>query len=122
MPKKKSITAQKNIFGQFVKPPRKKRDSSKSNNLTSQIIKIIQWKYGDAWRIQKGQVKAKTGLRPVGMENGLPDLIACIQGRFIGIEVKIGADKMSIYQESQKQRMLKAGGLFFIAKTLEETE
>ncbi len=116
------MSNQKYVFG-GTKKVAKKRSNSASNLLTNQIIKLIQWKFGDAWRIQKGQVKTQTGqLRPVNMENGLPDLIACINGRYVGIEVKIGKDRMSDYQKHQQERTIKADGIYFIARTYEQTE
>jgi hypothetical protein len=51
---------------------------------------------------------------------GVPDLICCQNGRFIGIEVKTPAGKVSGDQEEFIRRINEAGGLGFIARSLED--
>ena len=116
------MTKQKNIFG---KPsnPKKTRDNQASNLLTRQVINLINWKYGRAYRIQKGVLPIAGGrFRPVCMENGLADIWACISGRMVWIEIKIGKDKLSQDQLKQKELLEKAGGIFIEGKTFEQTE
>lgn len=58
------------------------------------------------------------------MEKGIPDIIACINGHFVGIEVK-DKGKKSTQTEEQKihQRNIeKAGGLYILAESLEEVK
>ena len=44
---------------------------------------------------------------------GVPDLICCIDGEFVGIEVKTNTGKMSKLQERECRLIEDAGGLFF---------
>jgi Holliday junction resolvase len=42
--------------------------------------------------------------------SGVPDIIVCYQGRFIGIECKSGANKPTPLQEQNLERITNAGG------------
>lgn len=55
-------------------------------------------------------------------ETGIPDLLCCIQGLFIGIEVKDPGGKPSAIQLAQGARIKKAGGRFLIAKSLNDVK
>lgn len=45
---------------------------------------------------------------------GVPDLLACVNGRFIGIEVKAEKGKPTKLQQRQQKLINEAGGLSFI--------
>lgn len=47
---------------------------------------------------------------------GLADVRGTYKGRSLSIEVKIGRDKQSDAQEKEMERIIKSGGLYFIAK------
>ena len=52
---------------------------------------------------------------------GIPDIIACIQGRFVGIEVK---NKGKLYNQSEQQKIHEklikdSGGIFILADSLQ---
>lgn len=114
-------TRQKNIFG--VSKPRKSRDNKESNLLTRQVINLVNWKYGRAFRIQKGVLPISGGgFRPVCMENGLADIWACVNGRMVWIEIKIGKDKLNQDQIRQKELLEKAGGYFIEGRSFEQIE
>jgi Holliday junction resolvase len=51
---------------------------------------------------------------------GIPDIIGCYKGRFIGIEVKVASGRVSPDQERVIQNINDAGGLAFIARNLED--
>jgi len=46
--------------------------------------------------------------------HGIPDFVACIRGSFIAIETKFGRNKLSAWQEKQKDGITKAKGMYFI--------
>lgn len=56
------------------------------------------------------------------MEPGIPDIIACYKGYFIGIEVKApGKDSgQSAVQKVHEKNILKAGGIYILADCLED--
>ena len=45
--------------------------------------------------------------------------MACIRGKFLSIEVKVGKDKLSEFQVKEKALIEKSGGLYFVAKEME---
>lgn len=56
------------------------------------------------------------------MKAGIPDIIACLEGRFIGIECKVGTNKASDLQKAHGKMIENAGGIFMIAYSLEEVK
>ena len=109
-------------FGKIpVKPNTKKRPSqSPANVLTKAIIQYITAKGGVAWRINNVAVVMPDGTRRAGgMVRGIADIHACINGLHISIEVKIGKDKQSPEQIAMQQSIVKAGGLYLVAKNLD---
>lgn len=51
---------------------------------------------------------------------GKPDLIVCINGRFVAFELKVGANDMQDDQRIHKARIERSGGLHFSPYTLDE--
>lgn len=109
------------MFPENYKPkPTKKK--SPANQLTSDIIKLVRLKGGAAYRINsQGQYDEKLGKwRNSGMKAGLPDIMVCYQGQFIGIEVKIGRDKQSAIQQVRQIEIEASKGKYYIVKNLQD--
>lgn len=53
---------------------------------------------------------------------GIPDIIACYKGRFLGIEVKVGSNKPSDIQLVKIKRINDAGGVGIVVWSLEEVK
>ncbi len=51
---------------------------------------------------------------------GVPDILACYKGRFIGIEVKNEKGKTSPLQDINLQQIKDAGGISFVARNVED--
>ena len=51
---------------------------------------------------------------------GKPDLITCINGRFVAFELKVGLNDMQDDQKIHKIRIERSGGLHFTPYSLEE--
>lgn len=51
---------------------------------------------------------------------GKPDIITCINGRFVAFELKVGANDMRDDQKIHKARIERSGGLHFSPYTLSE--
>lgn len=93
-----------------------------ANNLTKAIVDFINFSGGDANRINtQGQMRKING-RMVwthgSTRKGTADIHAIFQGRAISIEVKIGNDKQSEAQLKEAERILNAGGLYYVAKDM----
>ena len=56
------------------------------------------------------------------MKSGIPDIISCYKGLFIGIECKIGKNKMSKLQEEHRDQILAAGGIHILAYNIEDVK
>jgi hypothetical protein len=97
------------------------KDSS-ANELTKSVLyDLIEVRGAAAYRINNvGIYDAKRGVyRKGGTVKGIPDIIAVLDGRFLGIEVKYGADRQSADQRVVELEIQGAGGVYFIAKTYE---
>ena len=82
----------------------------KESKIQSKIIAHLE---------QSGAYVVKT---IVSNRNGVPDLLGCYKGLFIGIEVKSDIGKASKLQEWNAERIKKAGGISIVAKTVEEVK
>ena len=51
---------------------------------------------------------------------GCPDLILCINGRFVACELKVGSNDLQDDQKIHKIRIERSGGLHYSPYTLEE--
>lgn len=47
---------------------------------------------------------------------GIPDIIACVNGKFVGIEVKAEAGQISIAQIVQAKKIQENSGFFFLVR------
>jgi hypothetical protein len=94
-----------------------------ANDLTKTILFDMKWvREGIAYRINNGAVydRAKGTYRAGVTRKGIPDIIGIINGRFIGIEVKIGKDRQSADQKEVEKEIKEAGGIYFIAKSYDD--
>jgi len=97
------------------------KKQSPANKLTDEVIKHLKSIGGIGYRISsQGQFDPKQGRwRPSGQKKGLPDVIGILpNGRFIGIEIKIGWDKMNEYQLLRQKEITDSNGYYFIARDL----
>lgn len=96
--------------------PRKFRDDT-ANHLTRAICEYVRLKGGFASRVNnQGTYSRKLGRYiPSTSRKGLPDVLATYRGRSLFIEVKAGADKMSVDQYRVAREQTANGGLYFVA-------
>jgi hypothetical protein len=78
--------------------------------LTRATRKLLD--YLGAWQMK---VHGHLGQRP-----GVPDIIACIQGRFVAIELKGARGRVTPQQEQEIRRIRAAGGIAGVARSLED--
>jgi hypothetical protein len=53
---------------------------------------------------------------------GIPDLIVCYKGRFIGFECKVGRNKPTVLQEVTIKQILRAGGYAIVVRSVDEVK
>ena len=51
---------------------------------------------------------------------GIPDIIACVQGRFFAFEVKTASGKATLLQEATIRKILAAGGTAAVVRSADE--
>ena len=102
---------------------KKRFKDTTANELTKTIIwDMYHVRGGVAYRINNGavyDVKKKVYRKGV-QRKGIPDIIGIINGRFFGIEVKIGADRQSADQKEIEREINDAGGVYFVAKSYDD--
>lgn len=54
--------------------------------------------------------------------SGVPDIIACVNGKFVGIEVKKPGGVISALQQANIRLIEQSGGIAFVAYSLEEAK
>ena len=54
--------------------------------------------------------------------NGTPDILCCLNGKFIGIEVKKEDGVVSKIQEYHIKKIKEAGGIAFVARSLQDAK
>jgi hypothetical protein len=59
-------------------------------------------------------------LKAEGLQSGAPDLLILWRGRAIGLELKTGKGRLSPQQMAFSMRWTTAGGLYAVARSLEE--
>ena len=92
---------------------------SPANLLTNQILDFFFANRIFAYRANSlGVYDSRKGIFRSSPKKGISDLIAIIppHGRFIGIEIKIGKDKQSEEQKGFQSNILRAGGVYLIAR------
>ena len=53
-------------------------------------------------------------------ERGVPDILCCMNGQFIGFEIKRPGGKPTKIQDAQRQRIISAGGQAHVVTSLED--
>jgi len=93
-----------------------------SNGLTKMICDFIRLHGGQAERINSMGIydPAKRHWRPSGSRKGTADISGIFRGKSLKIEVKIGHDRLSIYQVEYGREVIAAGGLYFVATSFEQ--
>jgi hypothetical protein len=91
-----------------------------ANRITANIIRLINMQSGCyAFRVNNVGVwdAAKQIHRKGNTERGISDVIACIRGKMVCIEVKAGKDKESIHQQQFGANIHQAKGAYFVVRS-----
>lgn len=79
-------------------------------DITRQIRGYLKMKVPCHWKQWQG----------LGSTPGVPDVVGCYRGRFIGIEIKTPQGRMSPHQEKWRQLIEEAGGIYIMARSFED--
>lgn len=88
-------------------------------NIQAEIMLAIGRMSGALWwRNNTGAYKDRTGrLIRYGLV-GSPDILGCLRGRFVGIEVKTAIGKQADEQKRFQTAFERAGGLYILARSV----
>ena len=115
-----------NFIGeQTARKPRKPTTGPKSetaNNLTRRIVQHVRANGGFATRLNStGTYRADLKKFVQSQQvSGMPDVLACVNGQFIGVEVKAGKDRLSDAQKQTIAALEKAGASVYVARDFEQ--
>lgn len=88
-------------------------------DLVNEILLAVS-PHGMVWKNNTGVLRDANN-RPV--RYGLPgssDVLACIKGRFVGIEAKVGRDKQRQNQCAFAAAVRQAGGVYILARSVDD--
>jgi len=94
--------------------------------IQSAILNQLLWRKIFAWRNQRIPTPIRRGREIKGFRKadpqtvGMPDIIAVINGRFIGIEVKSATGKQEPEQVEWQAKLERAGGQYILARSWED--
>lgn len=98
----------------------------KANTLTSQCLLVLSAKGFYCWRQNNAAVfdATKKVYRSNSATKGIPDILGFNKttGKFICVEIKVGKDKLSIYQNEFLTTAQKATCNVFVIKTTDDIE
>lgn len=70
-----------------------------------------------AFRVNAGVFGSR---RIRSVPNGTPDILACLRGRFVGIELKAAKGQLSAEQSQWHEGAQRAGGLIVTARSVDD--
>ncbi len=91
--------------------------------ISNAIIKHVQKNYPKVWIHKNVVAKAKLGsgfYSNVGIGVGSPDLILCVEGRFVGFETKTPEGKASDEQVKWGNMIRSKGGVYEIVRCIQD--
>ena len=89
---------------------------SKNRNNETKLQKEVQ-----RYLVSKGCYEFKVH-GSAYMKAGIPDIICCYKGLFLGIETKVGKNKQSKLQVIHEKEIISAGGIYILAYSLEDVK
>jgi len=92
-----------------------KKQSRKDKSMTEQQIQSQILMYLNSINAYPVKVISAT-------HSGIPDIIACLNGNFIAIEVKTETGIVSKLQEYNLNQIKAAGGIAFVARSVEDVK
>lgn len=94
-----------------------------TNNITRGIVNFLNVRGHFAFRVNSTGIwdPTKRIFRKPNQKYGLADIVCCLHGgKFLAVEVKnqITKDRMKRNQEAFESELVKAGGVYYVAKNM----
>lgn len=112
-------------MGSLTKGRGSKKKASQTNDATRRIIEFLTFGAGAfVWRHNILPIPLQGGGYRPGSKAGVPDIIGILSnnGRFIGVEIKKGKDRLRPEQEGFHLTARKLGAIIIIAKGKDSDE
>ena len=107
----------------MTRRPQKRESEASEHEIQSAILDWLKYKHIFHWRNNTGafagEYKGKKRFVRFGPK-GAPDIIAVVDGRTIGIEVKAAFGEWSDDQREFAKALLAAGGMYLLAYSLND--
>lgn len=89
------------------------------NDLVREILLYLA-PFGLCWENRTGALpRADGGLMRFGLK-GSADILACIKGRFVAVEVKVGTDRLRKEQKAFAEAVARNDGVVILARSVED--
>ena len=72
------------------------------------------------WLTSRGYYWSSLDAGTVGHRMGDPDLVACIRGKYVAIEVKTPVGRLSPRQREVQELIRNSGGIYCVARSVED--
>ena len=91
--------------------PLHRSGNTKESDIVTAILRYLRTVPGCfAWKTHGGMYGT----------SGIPDIIACVEGRFFAFEVKTATGKATLLQEATIRKILAAGGTAAVVRSADE--
>lgn len=97
--------------------------NEKESDIQKTILEWLTWKKVFHYRNNSGASPRESNGKRYYIrfgERGSPDIICVIDGKYVGIECKTSKGKQSESQIEFQKRLEDAGGVYFLARSLED--
>lgn len=92
----------------------------KETDIQAAILDYLRLKGHFFWRNNSGAFKTERGgFYRVGTP-GAPDIIGCVDGKFVGLEVKTPKGKLSEDQQEFARGLRTAGGAYHLVRSIDD--
>lgn len=92
----------------------------KEGEIQAVILDYLRFKGRFFWRNNSGAFKTQHGSFVRFGTPGAPDLIGCVDGTFVGLEVKTAKGKLSDAQQEFAYFLEKAGGRYHVVRSIDD--
>lgn len=99
------------------------KTNTRTNALTSSVIRLINFMPNcAAYRINSVGIwdEAIQSHRKSHTQKGIADILCCMKGQFVAIEIKVGKDKQSVEQRIFQQEIEIAKGTYVIIRDIDD--
>ena len=98
----------------------------KETDIQKSILDYLSYKENAfkcyCFRAQAGAIRTEGGGYMRFGKAGVPDIVCCVKGKFIGLEVKNEKGKQSLNQQVAEGKIKHTGGKYYIVRSIDDVE